>query len=168
MIVRHRLQAAGEAIILIGLGGIGLADAWRVLNFVAKTGIYEGGKGSAAYEAGVCGLLLVVGLAWLVSTLLRVQRAAPSESHRTEGSNDGRSMKARPDIKMLGLMAAYSFLCPYVGYWAASTIFFCAALYVLTPNRRAGFLLGLFLAFGFYLVFGRLASIPFPRGVVPW
>jgi tripartite tricarboxylate transporter TctB family protein len=147
-----------EAVVIIALAGLGIADAWRLSGIVRGGGPFPDVIGPDRYLGAVAGALLLCGLAYLLR-LARRRSHAESPSKVPEG--DQNIQVALVSV----ILAVYACAFPFLGYLVASLLFFPVIYFVfgVRPWLKSAWV-GVFTAALFYVIFAHFAEIPLPKG----
>jgi putative tricarboxylic transport membrane protein len=121
--------------------------------------------GPAAFPLLIGLLLVVVGVALIVRSALRLRSAeASAEQKVEEGSLRGRLVRIG---LLLVLLIVFALLLPYAGYVVSSALLFTGtALLLGSPHRWRTLAAGWALAAVVFLAFDRLIGLTLPTG--PW
>ncbi len=147
-----------EAMAVIILAGLGLADAWRLAHAVRAGDGFPDVIGPDRYLAAVAGGLLVCGVAYLWSQSRRRGRLlAPAQA--AEGV---RSLQV---VLVSAILVVYVLAFPVLGYLLATILFFPVIFFVfgVRPWPKSAWV-GVLTAVLFYVIFFHFAEIPLPRG----
>jgi tripartite tricarboxylate transporter TctB family protein len=147
-----------EAVVIIALAGLGIADAWRLSGVVRGGGFFPDVIGPDRYLGAVAGGLLVCGLAYLLRQLRRTSHAqAPGKA-----LDVGQTLQV---ALVSVLLAVYACAFPFLGYLVATMLFFPVTYFVfgVRPWLKSAWV-GVFTAVLFYVIFAHFAEIPLPKG----
>jgi hypothetical protein len=147
-----------EALVIIALGGLGIADAWRLSGVVRGGGPFPDVIGPDRYLGAVAGGLLVCGLAYLFQQVRRSSHVqAPSKA--LEGD------QTHQVVLVSVILAVYACAFSFLGYLVATILFFPVMFFIfgVRPWQKSVWV-GVLTAVLFYVIFAHFAEIPLPKG----
>ena len=147
-----------EAVVIIALAGLGIADAWRLSGVVRGGGPFPDVIGPDRYLGAVAGGLLVCGLAYLWR---QVRQRSHVQAPRKAPERDQTIRVVLVSV----ILAAYACAFPLLGYLVATLLFFPVTYFVfgVRPWLKSAWV-GVFTAALFYVIFAHFAEIPLPKG----
>ncbi len=148
-----------ESLVVIFLGGLGIADAWRLSNLIRAGGVFHDVIGPDRYLGIISAGLFICGMLSLIAGL--ESRKPPQV--KAEGKDRSQLNQV---VLVTFLLFAYTFAIPMLGYLPATTIFFPVIYYTfgVRPWPRS-VVVGLVTTAIFYAIFAYFAEMPLPKGL---
>lgn len=140
-------------VVLIGIMGIFLKES-----FAINISRMNDPIGAAGFPR----IIMILALVLLVISLINVIRKNKGKLYKGE-----KVQELNPTfLSLIGSIVLYILLIRYIGFLISSFILIGAILYILGHRKViSGLLISVIAAFGYTIVFGRLLSVPLPRGI---
>ncbi len=149
-----------EAVLIIALAGLGIADAWRLSHVVRGAAAFHDVIGPDRYLGAISGGLLVCGIAYLLSPL-KLNRHSKAPKTQPPG------VEHLQVLLVSAVLVLYVLAFPVLGYLPATILFFPVTFFIfgVRPWLKSAWV-GILTAVLFYLIFFHLAEIPLPKGLL--
>ena len=145
--------------VLLFLNAVTFYEAWQIEDKAKAAGVAEV-LGPGAYVAVLGVFLLVFTMVFIYQNILRHENGNQSQGLF------GQSI-LRP-LTIVCIMAGYTSLIPFIGFLLSSVIFFVLVFGLISHyGVFRSVTLALLVGFIFFLVFEKILSLPFPRGLLP-
>jgi cytochrome b561 len=148
-----------ESILIIVLGALGIADAWRLSNLVRAEGSFHDVIGPDRYLGIISAGLFICGV-WNLAADLKSRKPPQAKREEKEGS------QIRQVVLVAFLLFVYTFAIPILGYLLATFVFFPVIYFTfgVRPWPKS-VIVGLITAALFYAIFAYFAEMPLPKGL---
>ena len=160
-----------EGLLIICFALAGIIDAVSVYRLTkAARFIHKSAPGAAIYQGAICGLLLIFGLGCLVKGFRQAKLFSawylPVFFNWVGVRKRIAYLIQRKDAVTYMLLILYGFMMEFLGYAVASFVFFTSVLLLHRFGLLRSLATGCGMAGASYLLFVKLANMPFPRGLL--
>ena len=144
---------------IIVLGALGMADAWRLSSLVRAEGTFHDVIGPDRYLGIVSAGLFICGVCNLIP-VLKSRKSPQAKGEEKEGS------QIKQVVLVAFLLFAYTFAIPILGYLLSTFIFFPVIYFIFGVRPWPKIIIvGLITAALFYAIFAYFAEMPLPKGI---
>ena len=148
-----------ESILIIALGALGIADAWRLSILVRAGGTFHDVIGPDRYLGIISAGLLICGV-WNLVAVVKSRKPLQGKGEEKEGS------QVKQVVLVTFLLFVYTFAIPMLGYLLATFIFFPVIYFIFGVRPWPKIIIvGLITAALFYAIFAYFAEMPLPKGL---